>query len=117
MIRLVLCGHRLSFVDRYKYVVVVQANGKWDAQFEAISAKCKLTANLIGRINSRSRPPTPQTTITLVKSVLIPQMSYALAFWRVNKGQEWKLNQILAAPLRRAFGLHNSASAVRTPVL
>ena len=41
-------------------------------------------------------------------------MSYGLPFWRFNKGQEHALNQILAAPLRRAFGLHRSASARRT---
>jgi hypothetical protein len=41
-------------------------------------------------------------------------MSYALAFWRPNRSQCKALNQILASPLRRALGLHRSASGIRT---
>jgi hypothetical protein len=41
-------------------------------------------------------------------------MSYALCFWRPTKTQFRIMNQILATPLRRALGLHRSASAVRT---
>jgi hypothetical protein len=108
-------GHPLPFADSYKYLgVIFQSNGKWKSQFESIAAKCRLTANILGRINNRNRPPGPLITISLVKSILIPQMSYGLPFWRFNKGQEHALNQILAAPLRRAFGLHRSASARRT---
>ena len=41
-------------------------------------------------------------------------MSYALGFWRLTITQSRILNQILAVPLRRALGLHRSASAIRT---
>jgi hypothetical protein len=79
-------------------------------QFDVVAAKCKLTANLIARINSRNHPPSPPITASLVKYILIPQMSYAFAFWRPNKTQLRILNQIIATPLRRALGLHRSVS-------
>jgi hypothetical protein len=111
---LTLDTRRIEFVSHFKYLgLTFQSNGRWNKQFDAVAAKCKLTANLIARINSRNHPPSPAITASLVKCVLIPQMSYAFAFWRPNKSQFRILNQIIATPLRRALGLHRSSSAVR----
>jgi hypothetical protein len=111
---LLLADRRMEFVDHFKYLgLTFQCNGRWNMQFDVVATKCKLTANLIARINSRNHPPSPTITASLVKYVLIPQMSYAFAFWRPNKSQLRILNQIIATPLRRALGLHRSASAVR----
>ena len=112
---LLISEHPVTETQQYKYLgLTFQANGKWNAQFHDIVTKCTLTANPIARINSRNHPPSPPITISLVNTILIPQMTYSLAFWRPNKSQRWKLNQILASPLRRALGLHSSASAYRT---
>lgn len=45
--------------------------------------------------------------------MLIPQLSYAIPFWRPSKAQFERLLQIIAIPLRRALGMPRSASAVR----
>ena len=108
-----LGAHPVLPSDSYRYLgVTFQRNARWNMHF--VVAKCKLTANLIARINHRVRGPPAAITITLVNRVLIPQMSYALAFWRLTKAQERILDQVLAVPLRRALGLHRSASAIRT---
>ena len=46
--------------------------------------------------------------------VLIPQLTYAFAFYRLNNTQMLKLQQIIVSPVRRALGLHRSASAIHT---
>jgi hypothetical protein len=110
----IIGGNIVACTQSYKYLgIILQDNGKWNAQFDAIASKCKLTASQIGRINNRNRPPSPSITLSLVNSILIPQMTYSLAFWRPTKTQQQKLLQILATPLRRALGLPNSASAIR----
>jgi hypothetical protein len=104
----------LEQVSHYKYLgLTFQSNGKWHEQFTAVATKTKITANLISRICSRDRPPDPSTVAALVQMVLIPQLAYALAFWRPNKSQLRALTQIIATPLRHALSLHRSASAVR----
>jgi Reverse transcriptase (RNA-dependent DNA polymerase)/Endonuclease-reverse transcriptase len=109
-----LNDHEIELVDHYKYLgLVIQSNGKWDQQFNAIVSKASHTANLIARINRRNAPPGPLVTATLVKSILIPQMSYAAQFWRPTKSHFHDLNQLIAVPLRRALGLHRSTSAAR----
>jgi len=106
--------NELEQVDYYKYLgLTFQSDGKWHAQFNAIAAKAKNTANLISRICSRNSPPDPITVANLVKYILIPQISYGFAFWRPNKSQIKALTQIIATPLRFALSLHRSASAIR----
>lgn len=110
-----LNSHNIEFVDSYKYLgLTLQSNGRWNRQFDAIITKAKLTANLIARINERNCPPGPLITASLVRYILIPQMAYAIAFWRPSKSHFRVMNQLLAGPLRRALGLHHSASAART---
>lgn len=105
----------MSTTDRYKYLgVTFQSNGRWHAHFDALASKCSLTANFIGRINHRYRPPSPIITIKLVNAILVRQLAYGIAFCRFNQQQLHKLDQILAAPLRRALALPKSASAIRT---
>jgi len=100
--------------DHQRYLgLIFQANGKWDRQFDAVAAKTSVTANLIARINHRNRNPSPLVTSTLVRTMLIPQMSYAFPFWRPTKTQYERLLQIIAIPLRRALGMPRSSSAVR----
>jgi hypothetical protein len=113
---LTLNTQEIGFVDHYKYLgLIFQSNGRWDRQFHSVVAKSKITANLIARINHRRHlPPRPLVTSTLVKYILIPQISYAIQYWRPNKTQLRTLNQIIATPLRRALGLHRTASALRT---
>lgn len=107
--------HNLEFVDHYKYLgLTFQSNGKWNYQFDSIIAKAKITANLISRINHRNTPPGPLATASLVKYILIPQMSYALHMWRPTKSNFNVMNQLVASVLRRAAGVHKSASAIRT---
>ena len=110
-----LNSHNLEFVDQYKYLgLIFQSNGKWHHQFNAIITKAKLTANLISRINHRNYPPGPLISSSLVKYILIPQMTYAIHLWRPTKSNYRTMNQIIASVLRRAAGLHKSASASRT---
>ena len=112
---LTLHKHKIEFVDHYKYLgLTFQSNGRWNKQFASVVAKTKITANLISRINSRNLPPGPLVTASLVKYILIPQMAYALQYWRPTKSQYRTLNQIIATPLRRALGLHKTSSAIRT---
>jgi hypothetical protein len=107
-------GNRVATVSQYKYLgLILQQNGKWNAQFEAVASRCKITAALIGRINHRNRPPNPPTVCRLVLSTLIPPMTYSLAFWRPIVVASMLL-QIIANPLRKALGLPHCASAVRT---
>lgn len=110
-----LGAHPVVIANSYKYLgLTFQRNGRWHQHFDALVAKLRLTANLIARINHRNHPPSPLITISLVKFVLLPQLSYALAFWRPGLTQERVLNSIIAVPLRRALGLHRSASTART---
>jgi hypothetical protein len=106
-------GKAVPFCTQYKYLgVTFQANGRWHAHFNATVSKARISALTIARINHYNRPPRPHTTIRLVKSILIPKISYGLAFVRFNRSQISKLNQIMAMPLRRAMGLPRTASAV-----
>jgi hypothetical protein len=111
-----LDSHNIELVDHYKYLgLIFQSDGRWNMQFDSIVTKVKHTAHLISRINYRNSPsPGPLVTATLVKSILIPQMLYASQYWRPTKSQIHVFNQIIATPLRRAIGLHRSASAART---
>lgn len=113
---LTLHNQQVGFVAHYKYLgLIFQSNGRWDHQFHSVVTKAKITANLIARINHRRHlPPRPLVTSTLVKYILIPQISYAIQYWRPTKTQFRTLNQIIATPLRRALGLHRTASALRT---
>jgi hypothetical protein len=105
----------LQLVQTYKYLgLVFQSDGKWNAQFDSVVAKANITANLIARINHRNLPPEPMVTATLVRYILIPQIAYSIHLWRPTKAQFRVLNQIIANPLRRALGLHRTASAIRT---
>lgn len=107
-------GHPVVLADSQKYLgLTFQANGKWKEHFSAIAAKGATTANLIGRLCHRNRDPSPIVISTLVRTMLIPQLSYAFPFWRPSKAQEERLLQIIAIPLRRALGMPRSASAVR----
>ena len=107
-------GRVVVRTDHQRYLgLIFQANGKWDRQFDAVAAKTSVTANLIARINHRNRNPSPLVTSTLVRTMLIPQMSYAFPFWRPTKTQYERLLQIIAIPLRRALGMPRSSSAVR----
>src|SRR3954466_10704226 len=80
----------------------------------ALLTKARYTSYLIGRVFSRTRAPSPSVALTLVKSILIPQITYGIAFIKLSKQQQKALTQIIANPLRRALGLSPHASASRT---
>jgi hypothetical protein len=110
--RFLLSQKTLPYTSTYKYLGLwFSQNGRWEAQFDATIAKCKITANLIARQNHRNHPPSPVISIQLVQLVLIPQLSYCFAFWRLNESQKNAITQVLASSLRRALAVYRGANA------
>lgn len=110
-----ICGSDISSVDSQRYLgLIFDHNGKWNSQFQALSAKARATAALISRTLHRDSGPTPLATLTLVNALLLSQIRYAFPFWRPTRAQYERLLQIIALPLRRALGLPGTASARRT---
>jgi len=112
---LLISGEPVTQVEQQKYLgITFQANGKWNAHFDAIMAKGRKTASMIARIFDRNRDPSPTVARTLVLCVLLPQLMYGIAFCRLTKTQWERMLQLVAAPVRRALGLSRSASAIMT---
>jgi len=109
-----LCSSPLSSVSSYKYLGVhMDDDGRSNTHVDAIFAKAKHTAYLIGRISNRDRGPSPLTVARLIKAVLIPQITYSFCFLYLPKFILQRLNQLIASPLRRSLSLNRHASAAR----
>jgi hypothetical protein len=104
----------LEFVTHFKYLgVQLQANGRWDSQYEHVRGKLLKWAYRIGNIIVPERDtPSPMIVRALVLSYMFSSLSYGLAFWRPTKQQLDSLQTIILKPLRRV--LHLSCA---TPVL
>ena len=81
------------------------SNGKPGSQTTHIISKARHQANFISNLCSPNRPPKPAVIKTLVNTLLIPVISYGLAFWRPSQSTFESLDSVIASPLRRVLGL------------
>src|SRR6185437_11215767 len=111
---LALCDEAVSVVAAYKYLgLLMDENGSHVSHADALISKTTYTAYVISRIFSRNRPPSPLIALSLVRSILIPQITYGLPFISLTKKHKSRLTQILATPLRAALGVGKHGSALR----
>lgn len=94
--------------------ITVQGNGRWDAQFAQLYARCTGLSASIARMCSPHihTPPQSITIATVVKMVLIPTIAYGIEHWRPTQQQMAKLQSLIANPLKRALHAPISASTI-----
>jgi len=96
-----LGGFLLPNVTFYPYLGVTLPHNmrKWDEQFKLMVRKMIIPAKLISRIFvSIHRPPGSLVGLTLVKSVLLPRLTYSLPWVRLPEAKLEKLESLLAVP-------------------
>ena len=64
---------------------------------------------LIGRLVHFNHPPSPIAILSLLTTVMLPQFSYALEFWRPSQQVLARLQSLLLRPLIRSAGLPRNA--------
>lgn len=82
----------------------------WDAQFKQLYTRTAALSHTISRSISRSihTPPQPITTATLIKSILIPTITYGIALWRPTDTQINKLQSLIYKPLAQALHTYDN---------
>ena len=96
----------LPMVDNYKYLGLILSHDlSWHTHITSLTDKCNRTANAISRLFSPRLPPQPYAVIHLIKSLLLPKLSYGLIFTSYRDRQIDDLHSILVSPLKRCLGL------------
>ena len=106
-----ISGVLIAVVSSYKYVgVIFNCNFNWTEQFQYILAKATKTSLSIARLINRNGPPGIKSIIQLVHSLLLPQITYGIAFWNPSQEMFAALERKIVLPLRRALGLSKVTS-------
>jgi len=101
--------------EAYKYLgVTIDRDGSNKSHLTAILQKTRQTSFYISRISNRNSGPSPHTIIKLIKSVLIPQISYGLCLLHTPASFLHSINSILSLPLKKTLGLGKHASTLKT---
>jgi hypothetical protein len=109
-----LAGQDLPQPASYKYLgVIFQSDCRWSEQADAVIKKARAASFRIARLIAFDRAPGPVAVLALVRSTLLPVITYALAFWRPNQLHFAKLQSLVVMPLRLALGLPLATAAVK----
>lgn len=104
-------GIIVPLVQSYKHLGLHINNSlSWSSQLDYVLAKAQKTCFLICRLIQRDGPPNPYSIIHLVKAVLIPQITYAIAFWLPSSRHITSLQSLVVKPLRLVLGLPKKTS-------
>jgi hypothetical protein len=109
--------HVLSVADEYTYLGITLpcTMRGWKSHADQLFRKIRQTAHMIARtVRNFYRSPGPMCALTLVRGILLPQISYSLPFFRPTIEQYKQMNRITAYPLKVALGLPKCASTLAT---
>jgi len=99
-----------NFVEQYKYLgVIFAANGSWVQHGNAVAEKAAIAANMVQRIIHRNRLPGVITIRTLIRTTVLPIITYGWPVWRPTVTMIQRYHSIIIRPLRTVLGLPRTA--------
>jgi hypothetical protein len=103
---------QLPYAKQYKHLgLILHEYGSWQPQFQHICSKLRRASFLVTRLLKDMHP---RIGILMVKAVILPIYTYALAFWQPSPYHLYRFDSCMATPLRRVFGLPTGAHTVGT---
>jgi hypothetical protein len=100
----------IPVVDHYRYLgVVLHRSLDWALHTADVLRRATTASNLIRRLIT-PRTPHPRTVLTLVRTALLPVITYAWPLWRPSAAGFTKLRSVVAAPLARVLALGKTPS-------
>jgi hypothetical protein len=109
-----LDGFTLQLTNQYQYLgLLLDSNMNWSQHIAAVTRKATQASSLICRLFSHQRhSPHPSAALKLVRSLVIPTMTYGIHFWLLTEPSQSthsdaidKLHTLIIRPLRIAANL------------
>jgi ribonuclease HI len=99
-----------NFVQQYKYLgIIFASDGSWTQHSNAIAEKAAIAANMVQRIIHRNRLPGVVTIRTLIRTTVLPIITYGWPVWRPTATMIKRYHSIIIRPLRTVLGLPRTA--------
>lgn len=123
--RLVLDGFTIQPVHQYKYLgLTLDSNMRWTTHIENVSKKANIASATICRLfSSQQHCPHPAAALKLVKSLVIPIITYGIHFWLLTEPSQSthsdaidNLHTIIIRPLRMAADLPRTTHRLGTMI-
>ena len=106
-----LCNQQLPQKSSFRYLgVVFDAHGDWIRHFQHVLPRVRFATNRICRIIRRGHHPTFPVVVQLVKTQVLPILTYGFPIVHYTAAQCRKLTSMVLTPLKRSLSVFATAS-------
>jgi hypothetical protein len=106
-----LCQQQLPTKEQFSYLgVVFHAHGRWNAHFDKVLPKVRYAVRCICKIIRRNHHPTVPVIVELVKTRVLPIITYGFPVIRYSQTQCDILESLILMPIKRSMPVYRTSS-------
>jgi hypothetical protein len=109
---LLLSAQAIQYVGEFCYLgYTLDSSFSGDSHYKSVLAKAKVAAFNIKQTIGFGGFRSPKLLAIVVKTLLLPVISYAFPFWKPNTAQESELNSVILSVLKFGCGISRGVAS------